>query len=219
MKRVLILCTSMFLTTVIYAQKIGFWDRFYVGISTGVHSHDVRIDYVEDQNMNAEITLFQPFGYNLSSGVSFEINKNFKTSFYPLISFQETEIEYNNSGTRKIESLMNGLTVELPVQFIVSPLNTKKVQPEIAFGGSMVFDISDDNYENELVTTSNKYTIDFGLGLNTAFKYFIMKPEIIYSRGLTNMRNSVESVQPNIRGVYRDRWMFRVLFYGKARSK
>lgn len=147
-----------------------------------------------DMADNSEI--INGFGFKMGLFMDYSISENFLFS-------PKTELAFNNS---KVETINNDQTVstykvfpttlEIMTHFAYKIGKGKNI-PYLLAGPNLRIPLSSKAKSNMEFKNSPDIAIDFGIGLEHVFKYFVFAPEIRYSLGLLDINEN-----PSIENLY-----------------
>jgi hypothetical protein len=138
--------------------------------------------------------------------VNWQMSRRFDVRFYPLnLIFSEKQFQYQLKIPSNID---NQLTQIKRVESIVMsfPLQVRLKSDRI--GNFRVYSLAGIKYDYDLASNAgalnaedmvkvkqSDFGIEGGIGFQFFFKYFILSPEIKFSRGVTNMHVRDESLK------------------------
>ncbi len=168
---------------------------YYFGITLAYNTSDYRLFYSEDFILNDSIRTAKSVtgpGFNLGIVTNLKVGQYFDFRLLPTLSFAERNLVYDNvksdnPSTRKIESVF----VELPfhVRFKSAPYRDMRVF--VIAGAKYSFDVASDSkarQADELVKIApTDFAIEYGVGVQFFFPYFIFSPEFKVSQGISNV--------------------------------
>ncbi len=169
---------------------------YYFGITLAYNKSNFRVYHSKDFILHDSISVAQSVtgpGFNLGIITNLKIGQFFDFRFLPTLSFIERNIGYNATDdyrvpySRKVESVF----VEMPfhVRYKSAPYNDKRLF--VIAGIKYAFDVASDSrtrQADELVKIApTDFAMEYGVGVQFFFPYFIFSPEIKYSRGLGNV--------------------------------
>jgi hypothetical protein len=197
------LITSALLPSVVFAQRnnVNFnYDAFnkkyyYFGITLGYNSSNYRI--VQDRSfiMNDSVRVLESApgpGFNLGVVANLKFGENFDLRFnLPTLSFAERRLEYTMATKevqyRKIESVF----IDFPILFRYKSKPYHDIRAFVVAGVKYSLDLASNSRarqaEDLVRITKSDFLVEYGVGLQFFFPYFILSPEIKFSHGLTNI--------------------------------
>lgn len=169
---------------------------YYFGITIGLNSSDYRTylskNYIRNDSIATVESIKGP-GFNLGIVSNLKIGEYFDIRFLPTLSFAERNIAYSAVKNyrpdyqNKIESVF----VELPfhVRFKSAPYYDKRLF--VVGGIKYAFDVASDSRGrqiNKLVKIApTDFALEYGVGVQFFFPYFIFSPEFKISQGMNNI--------------------------------
>lgn len=201
---VLTLLLSCFLCTCARAQFVGgknrnFFDfqgkQYYFGITLGFNSSRYTPFRSEEFLLTDSIVGVESLngpGFNLNLIGNLKLGKYFDFRFTPGFSFAERRLNYTagteqrNQTQEKIESVF----VELPFYFRYKSAPYRDKRLFLIAGMKYSFDVASESrtrQAEELVRISpHDYSVEYGIGVQIFFPYFILSPEFKVSHGIGN---------------------------------
>jgi hypothetical protein len=197
------LLVNAFLPVVSNAQRnnINFnYDAFnkkhyYFGITLGYNSSNYRI--VQDKSfiLNDSVKVVESApgpGFNLGVVANLKFGENFDLRFnLPTLSFAERRLEYTMATKevqfRKIESVF----IDFPIMFRYKSKPYHDIRAFVVAGVKYSLDLASNSRarkaEDLVRIAKSDFLVEYGVGLQFFFPYFILSPEIKFSHGLTNI--------------------------------
>jgi Outer membrane protein beta-barrel domain len=182
----------------------------YWGISLGLNTSNFSIDRQEINTSNDTILSIdgrsQP-GYNLGLIGNWQFNKYFDLRFIPTMTFSEKIIDYHTTNSI-VENKMNTTYLTFPVLLRFKSEPVKDLRIFVIAGMKYDYNIipqqRTNNEPNKIVLKKNGLSMEYGIGLQYFFPYFIFSPELKYSHSLYNMYDAGQSDINNsaIKGLY-----------------
>ncbi len=168
---------------------------YYFGITLAYNKSNYRVFYSDQFILNDSIRTAKSItgpGFNLGIVTNLKVGDYFDFRLLPTLSFAERNLVYNNirgdnESTRKVESVF----VELPfhVRYKSAPFRDKRVF--LIAGVKYAFDVASDSrarQADELVKISpTDFSIEYGVGVQFFFPFFIFSPEFKVSQGISNI--------------------------------
>jgi hypothetical protein len=210
-RRVFFLLFSSFLAFSASAQSSK---RFDYGLALGVSQQRVNLKTYDKTNLTVPTIQKQGNGFDMSMMARYRFNKNLALRAMPALMFQEFELLYKSSDETHIEN-RNLVEVVLPIHFTYTWQTGGRVLPSFIAGGNVSYNINPGTEKNKMAVNRTYFGVDVGLGGEMKFKFFSIRPELIYTFGNTNM--SATSNNPYnaiIRSLSYDRVSFRLIFFG-----
>ncbi len=174
---------------------------YHFGISLAYNSSDFKITF-SDQFINHDSILIAESttgpGFNLGIIANLRIGKYLDLRFIPGLSFAEKNFDYTykdeTTSSQTIESIY--LTFPFDVKFKSAAYKDMKVY--VIGGAQFLYDLGSNaearNAEELVKIKASDLAIDYGLGMEFYFPYFIFSPEIKISNGIFNLHK----LDPNL---------------------
>ena len=160
-----------------------------------------------------QIELLQRVGFSL--GIFSKIRLSPMVSIVPqaIVSLQSSRIAYDIGADGPRELLVAPATLEFPVHLTFTKPGVQKLKPSITFGGRYITDISSED-DAGLQFGQHDFALDLGIGMRWKNKSFTVQPELLYSFGLSNLREPGSDIlSQSFDGIYRDKISLRFMFY------
>jgi len=191
---------------------------YYFGMSFGYNRSGYRINRSKEFVGNNEVNVVESIsgpGVNLNMIANLKIGDFFDFRVLPGFSFSERNFEFINTdvemprSVRKIESVF----FELPFQLRFKSLPYKDKRVFVIVGTKYTFDVQSNSRarvelaESLIQISPHDFQLEYGVGMQFFFPYFIFSPEIKISRGIGNIHiykgslnesRILESVQSSI---------------------
>jgi len=211
--RILVLSFLIFSQLSSYSQ-FNYFEKgkkaLYWGISLGINSSNFSIDRQPISTLNdtiLNVNARSSPGFNLGLIGNWQFNKYFDLRFIPNMTFGEKIIEYQTMNSY-VENKINTtyITVPILIRFKAEPINDLR----IFLIGGLKYDyniIPQQRTKAEperIPLKKNGLSMEYGIGVQYFFPYFIFSPEIKYSHSLFNMLDGNQSDLNNsaIKGLY-----------------
>ncbi len=169
---------------------------YYFGITLAYNTSNFKVFHSKDFILHDSISVAESVtgpGFNLGIITNLKVGQFFDFRFLPTLSFIERNIAYSATGnyrnpySRKVESVF----IELPfhIRYKSAPYNDKRLF--VIAGIKYAFDVANDSrtrQADELVKIApTDFMMEYGVGVQFFFPYFIFSPELKFSRGLGNV--------------------------------
>ena len=190
---------------------------YHFGISVAFNSSDFKITLSDQFILHDSILVVESTpgpGFNLGIISNLRIGKYFDLRFIPTLSFAEKNLDYTyrdaSTGSQTVESIY----LEFPFDVKFKSEAYKEMKVYVIGGVKYSYDLgsnADARNADELVKIkANDVSVDYGLGLEFYFPYFIFSPEIKISNGIFNLHK----VDPNLQeSVIMDKLFSRTLLF------
>ena len=168
---------------------------------------DEEINAIETQNR---------FGFGLGIMGKFNLSKYFSIVPQPSIYFQQNQLFFDLETINDHEEEIKPVALALPIHLVFTKQLWQNWNPSIALGARYVLGISDSDTPSPIDVQNHDFAIDFGVGVEVKLKNFKLKPELMISRGLMNLRkldDALSFIDSTFDRIHQDQIAFRVLFY------
>ena len=151
-------------------------------------------------------------GFSLGVAYGLRINERFSIEPQSIISFQNSQLNYDLENRASHTETIQPATLIFPVHLVFSTPQNEKLTPSIRIGGRYTFDISEEETSTRLDLKSHDFSIDLGAGFTIQLEQFYIQPAFIYSFGLSNLNseNTEEIYHSAIKSIHRDNISFRL---------
>lgn len=183
---------------------------FYWGISLGLNTTGFSIDRQAINSANDTILSVegrsQP-GYNLGLIGNWQFNKYFDLRFIPNMTFGEKIIDYHTTNSI-VENKLTTTYISFPVMLRYKSEPVKDLRIFVIAGMKYDYNINPQDRTNaepdKIRLKKTGLSMEYGIGIQYFFPYFIFSPELKYSHSLYNMYDTGQSDINNsaIRGLY-----------------
>lgn len=179
-----------------YSKKNYYW-----GISLGVNVSRYHVEkhgsLIHNDSVRTINSAFGP-GFNLGFIANIKLGKSFDFRFLPTVSFADRRLNYEltmgTTESKKVESVF----LEFPIHFRYKSKPYKDIRLFVIAGAKYTVDvISNTNARNaeDLVKVAlHDVAIEFGLGFQVFFPYFIFSPEVKFSYGVMDILSRDEDL-------------------------
>ncbi len=170
---------------------------YYFGITLGINSSNYKITHAKDFILNDSINIAESIrgpGFNLGIVTNLKLGQYFDLRALPTLSFIERRLNYTlteqrGDFVRKVESVH----VEFPFHVRYKSAPYKDLRVFVVGGIKYSFDVASESrtrqaLANELVKVSpSDFQVEYGVGIQYFFPYFIFSPEFKVSQGISNI--------------------------------
>jgi len=190
--------------TTINAQRGSFnYDNkfskksYYFGITLGSNISKYRVEkhqsLINNDSVMTISALYGP-GFNLGIVANIKLGKAFDCRFLlPTLSFADRRLQYNLTTnevqTRKIESVF----LEFPIHFRYKSKPYKDIRVFVVAGAKYSIDLASNSRARKaddlIKVNRHDVAIEFGVGFQVFFPYFILSPEIKFSYGVMDIHS------------------------------
>lgn len=170
---------------------------YYFGITLGYNSSNYRIIHDQSFILNDTVKVLESAngpGFNLGIVTNIKLGENFDFRFnLPTLSFAERRLQYTlvskEIQSRKVESVF----IDFPVQIRYKSKPYHDVRAFVIFGAKYSLDLASNSrarQADDLIRIARQdFLLEYGVGLQFFFPYFILSPEIKFSHGLMNIHD------------------------------
>lgn len=206
--------------------QLNFYEKgnkaLYWGISLGLNTSNFRIDRQPHSEANDTILSIddksQP-GFNLGLIGNWQFNRYFDLRFIPNMTFGEKLIQYNTiNGV--VDNRIKTTYISMPVSIRFKSEPVKDWRVFVVLGLKYELNINPQlrtSREPNLISLrKDGLSMEYGIGLQYFFPYFIFSPELKYSHSLNNVLdpNQSDLNRSAIRGLYPRALVFTLNFEG-----
>jgi len=152
-------------------------------------------------------------GFSLGTAYHFTINERFSIAPQSIISFQHSQLDYDLENKVNHTETVKPATLQFPIHMIFFNPKNEKFNPSIIFGGRYTYDISKKEASVRLNLKEHDFAIDVGTSFIIKLKQIHIRPEFIYSFGLTNLnpKDTEGLYHSAIKSIFRDNISFRLV--------
>lgn len=170
---------------------------YYFGITLGYNNSFYRIVHDRSFILNDTVKILESArgpGFNLGIVTNIKFGENFDVRFnLPTLSFAERRFEYTLTSKevqkRKVESVF----IDFPIQFRYKSKPYHDIRAFVIFGGKYSIDLASNSRSrqaDDLIKIQRQdFLLEYGVGFQVFFPYFILSPEIKFSHGLLNIHD------------------------------
>lgn len=201
-------CYSLLSGQLNYYEKGG--KALYWGISMSLNASNFMIDRQEHNLANDTINSVEGRsipGFNLGLIGNWQFNKYFDLRFIPSMCFAEKSVDYYTTNS-VVENKLNTtyLTFPVMIRFKSEPVKDWRlfVIAGMKYDYNIIPQLRTLTEPNHILLKKNGLSMEYGIGLQYFFPYFIFSPELKYSHSLFNMLDGGQSDINNaaIKGLY-----------------
>jgi hypothetical protein len=220
---------SIFLFTLhfsLLSGQLNFYEKgnkaLYWGISLGLNTSNFRIDRQPQTSDNDSILSVddqsQP-GFNLGLIGNWQFNRYFDLRFIPNMTFGEKLIQYNTiSGIVDNRIKTTYISIPVCVRFKSEPVNDLRVFviAGLKYDYNIDQQVRPPSEPNRIPLKKDGLSMEYGIGIQYFFPYFIFSPELKYSHSLFNMLdpNQSDLNRSALKGLYPRSLVFTLNFEG-----
>lgn len=198
-------------------QKALYW-----GISIGLNTSSFRVDRQPISAQNDTILSVEgnsKAGFNLGLIGNWQFNKYFDLRCIPNMTFAEKQILYRTANG-VVDNKLNTTYISFPIMLRYKSEPVKDWRIFVVAGMKYDYNINPQNRTlsepDKISLKKNGLSMEYGIGLQYFFPYFIFSPELKYSHSLINMLDGNQSDLNNsvIKGLYPRTLTFTLNFEG-----
>lgn len=199
----LILVVFLAIVGSIYGQRpkgnynfLDFQNKpYYFGISLGYNQSSFRVFASDEFILNDSISVLNSVngpGLNLGIITNLKIGQYFDFRSIPAFSFVERNLSYTSTEeSRRVDNrTIESVFLELPfmLRYKSAPFNDIRIYALTGF--KYTFDVASNSRtrqaESLVKISPTDFALEFGVGIQIFFPYFIFSPEIKMSQGISN---------------------------------
>lgn len=170
---------------------------YYFGITLGYNNSFYRIVHDRTFILNDTVKILESAsgpGFNLGIVTNIKFGENFDFRFnLPTLSFAERRFEYTLASKeiqkRKVESVF----IDFPIQFRYKSKPYHDIRAFVILGGKYSIDLASTSRSRQaddlIKIQRHDFVLEYGVGFQVFFPYFILSPEIKFSHGLLNIHD------------------------------
>lgn len=176
--------------------------NYYFGITLGFNTSRYRIEKHQDLINNDSVmttnALYGP-GFNLGIVANIKLGKQFDFRFLlPTLSFADRRVEYQMTNSTVVEKKIESVFLEFPVHFRYKSKPYKDFRVFAVAGLKYSVDLASNSRSRKaddlLKLTQHDLVVEFGVGFQVFFPYFILSPEIKFSYGVLDLHARDENL-------------------------
>lgn len=176
----------------------------YYGISLGMNAGDLNIKRRQFMPANDSIASIDSKlgpGFNVGIIGNWQFNKYFDLRLIPSLVFTERNIVYTRTnGTEDIKNTPS-IYIGVPLLLRIKSEPVKDVRFFVLGGFRYDFDMASKkgNFVNpeEIKLERHDFSLEYGVGIQIFFPYFILAPEFKMSHSLLNIKAEEQSIRNN----------------------
>ncbi len=174
---------------------------YHFGISLAYNTSDYKISF-SDQFINHDSILVAEStngpGFNVGIIANLRIGKYFDLRFIPGISFAEKNLNYTYKDASESQQTIESIYLNFPFDVKFKSAAYKDMKVYVIGGAQYLYDLGSNatarNAQDLVKIRAADIAIDYGLGMEFYFPYFIFSPEVKISNGIYNLH----IVDPNL---------------------
>ena len=176
---------------------------------------DYDATFIEQEYNVSALSTSSNYGFSLGVLGKYNINSRWSVSPQSILSFKESSLLYHFvNGEHQTESI-EAVNVEVPFHIVYTSAKSEKVNFSATIGPRYIHHLAADSESLNLDLKSSSLSFDIGAGAEIKSKHFKMKPEIMVSMGLLNLKNEGNDIYNGaINSLKEEVLTFRLLFFG-----
>lgn len=204
--KIIVLLTMVGLLAVPVSLKAQFnahsFDSKYLtrplhfGILMGINKSSFRVRHSDIFTNNDSISLAEGIkgpGFNLGIVSNLRISRHFDLRFLPTMVFAERRLYYETFQDTNFTQSIESINVEVPLLLKFKSEPYKDMRMYVLCGLKYAYDLASNakarNAENLVKIGRHDIQIEYGIGMEIYFPYFILAPEIRISQGLLDIHS------------------------------
>lgn len=157
-------------------------------------------------------------GFGLGILYQYRFNEKLGLLTQGNLTFVQSEVDFKLEGSfdQEFERAREYVFVELPISLIYEDLS-KKIGPTFTFGGKVGYDLAKSSSSptpSQPIGSTINLGLEFGAGMAIAFEKFVIRPELIFSKILTEQDRFVGVPQASIEKHQLNQIALRFSAYG-----
>lgn len=190
-------------STFVYAQKgadrysknyLEYANRqYYFGITLGYNASNFNIKRGNNFSPNDSLvyaTSPLSSGFNLGMIANLKMGEYFDLRFLPTLSFAERSIMFTGQSGTQVPKRLESVFVEFPFHFRYKSALYRDMRFLVIAGAKYTLDLSAGskgrNASQQIKMAPTDFALEWGMGLQIFFPYFIFTPEVKFSHGIPN---------------------------------
>lgn len=175
---------------------------YYFGITLGFNASGYRVEkhpaLINNDSVMTVNSIYGP-GFNLGIVANIKLGKYFDFRFLlPTLSFADRKLQYKMTNNTVIEKKIESVFLEFPVHFRFKSKPYKDFRVFVVAGFKYSIDLASNSRsrkaEDLLKLQQQDLAIEFGVGFQVFFPYFILSPEIKFSYGVLDIHARDEKI-------------------------
>ena len=179
-------------------SQLNFLDlgskKLYFGISLGVNTSDFKIRPAPKQEANDSILTFQAKrgpGFNLGIIGNYQFKPNWDLRLIPTLVFADKTIEYQTVDQALVKKTISSIFLDFPLSLRFKSAPIKDFRVFVLAGVKYSFDLASNQTarkaEDQVRVRRHDFEIEYGIGFQFYFPFFILSPEVKVSHGILDI--------------------------------
>lgn len=199
----------------VFAQEVSV-KKFFWGVVAGIEQHRLSV-----QSINNKVSAPDSPAAGAERGGTagalagifgrWRLTRDLAIQSELLFSLAQNKVRFSPEGVHEQYHFMDA---ELPLHLVLTNRAKNHIlRPSLMIGGRIGWNFAS-NPSDRLNLYQNRTAVDIGLGAEIHLQNFHIQPEVVYSYGLNNMHNYLNTpYDPGIKSVVRDRITLRILLW------
>lgn len=159
-------------------------------------------------------------GFNLGIIGNLQLHEYFDIRFVPSLVFSDKSVEYTYDNGRTDKKTVSAIYTDLPLDFRYKSKPIKDFRIFVIAGMRYTYDLNSlskaRNAEDKLKLSPHDLSVEYGIGFQYYFPYFILAPEFKVSHGILNLNTPNEGLinQRLIDKIFSRMFTFTINFEG-----
>lgn len=170
--------------------------RFYFGLSLAYRNTNYQLQKSKDFILNDSIALAESVsgnGFSVNAIVNMKIGQFFDFRILPTIAFATRNFNFTSVSENIQVDPIESVFIEMPLLIRYKSKAYKDKKAFVTTGINYSYDVQSnarlrqDQFNDIMRISPHDFSLEFGVGMQFFFPYFIFSPEIKYSHGLENV--------------------------------
>lgn len=178
-----------------YNYRNKQYKDYYFGISFGLHRSNLKVLHGSSFQDQRQVTLIESYnnpGYDIKVIGNLKVGQYWDFRLLPGFSFGQMELMYQKNSATVVDPVkLEYVYGELPFHIRYKSHPYKDMRVYVFGGAKYCFDISSksrtQSEAKDLNISASDYALEGGIGFQFFFPYFILSPEIKFSKGISNI--------------------------------
>lgn len=168
---------------------------YYFGITLSYNTSNYKVIHSDEFILNDSIqSVLSPNGpgFNLGIVANLKIGKYFDFRLLPTLSFSDRRLDYYRPDLDRIETKkIEGVFIEAPFLVRYKSAPYKDIRVFLVGGVKYSYDVASNSRtrqsDNLVKVSPSDFSVEYGMGVQFFFPFFIFSPEFKVSHGLSNI--------------------------------